>query len=110
MEATLAVKLGNRYGLAVAAQGAADKVLDGLRPSQWEYFINECLHRDRTVLDKISFESGPFANWCGLLKKYFKPEFHVIDALIKDIINASISNNSASATQKARALRARIGS
>ena len=53
MEAMLAVWLGNSWGYSWAAAFAA-RVFDGLLDEQWEYYLSECLRRDRTVLDKLT--------------------------------------------------------
>ncbi|MDR3619332.1 MAG: hypothetical protein P4L85_08275 [Paludisphaera borealis] len=70
MEATLAVWLGNHYGISWAAQPHAEKLLNLLRTEQWEYYVNECLYRDRTVLDKLASTTESVKRWRLLVEKY----------------------------------------
>ena len=70
LEATLAVYTGNAYGTAWAAVPYAKMVLDLLRPQQWEYFLNECLRRDRTLLDKLSRDEKPIERWVSVCTAY----------------------------------------
>ncbi len=70
MEATMAVWLGNSWGHSFAAEPAARKIFDSLRDEQWEYYFNECLRRDRTVLDKMT-EVKPVSRWIRLARMYF---------------------------------------
>jgi len=66
LEATIAVWLGNYWGNSWAAEARAERILKSLRPEQWEYYINECLPRDRTVLDKLITSDKPINRWfCG---------------------------------------------
>jgi hypothetical protein len=58
MEATLSVWLGNYWGNSWAAEPHAARVLDSLRAEQWEYYLNEYLRRDRTILDKLASDEN----------------------------------------------------
>jgi hypothetical protein len=70
MEATLAVWLGNHWGYSWNSRPFADKLLQSLRREQWEYYVNECLPRDRTVLDKLSSSSSQVGWWKQLVATY----------------------------------------
>jgi len=94
MEATLAVRLGNRWGMAFNAQEAAKQVLSSLQANHWEYYFNECLHRDRTVLDKLSFEVKPIKEWRAVVSEYIKPDYYPRDKQLKALLDASrLSSN-----------------
>ncbi|MCX5691689.1 MAG: hypothetical protein NTV94_18180 [Planctomycetota bacterium] len=67
VEAALAVRLGNKWGVANGAQAAATRVLALLRPAQWHYYFDECLSRDRTVLDKVAYDEKPVHKWCEIV-------------------------------------------
>ncbi len=69
MEATLAVWLGNPWGYSYGASPFALRIFDSLRAEQWEYYFNECLRRDRTVLDKMS-EAKPVDRWVDLARRF----------------------------------------
>jgi hypothetical protein len=107
MEATLAVYLGNRWGHAWNSQEAAEKVLKRLRATQWEYYFNECLWRDRTVLDKLSFEEKPVTRWRSLIDQYVPTEDITIRTkTIKAFWDASLKQNGEQAVkQQAGVLR-----
>lgn len=86
VEAALAVRLGNRWGVAHNAQHAATEVLRLLRPAQWHYYFDECLPRDRTVMDKLAFDDKPVRNWCELVQSIdlgtFQPRLKHVKALL----------------------------
>jgi hypothetical protein len=109
MEATLAVRLGNRWGEARNAQVPSKQVLDSLRPTQWEYYFNECLPRDRTVLDKLEGEIKPVNRWCELVGSYIKPEFQPKDKRVKKLLDASTAPSPKAVMKYAQELRARLG-
>lgn len=54
MTAVLCVKLGNRYGVSWTAEPVADRVLSTLSTDRWEYYVNECLPADDTILAKLT--------------------------------------------------------
>jgi hypothetical protein len=111
MEATLAVRLGNRWGRTVAAQDAARRVLEGLRQTQWEYYVNECLPRDRTVLDKLASEAKPVENWCKLISHYIKTSNLAKEKNLKELMEVSLKTPSPLQVVMAKAtqLRSRLG-
>jgi hypothetical protein len=110
MEATLAVRLGNRWGRAGSAQDAAKSVLTGLRQTQWEYYVNECLPRDRTLLDKLSSELKPIENWCVLAAKYLTQIKMPKDKHVKELLTSSAkeSPSPTAVMAKATQLRSRL--
>lgn len=109
MEATIAVRLGNRWGEAFAAQPHAKQVLDLLRSTQWEYYFNECLARDRTLLDKLVEETNPINKWMEIVRTYVPPNFRSTNADVGALLTASRSD-SAAVREKAKQLRSNLGS
>jgi hypothetical protein len=99
MEATLAVWLGNPWGFSWLAEKHASRVLDSLRPTQWEFYINECLPRDRTVLDKLS-EGKPKARWQELVGKYVSSKFKPKDKIVDKLLTASRSKSNSKVKQE----------
>jgi len=105
MEATLAVWLGNPWGNSWAAERPARKVLDTLRREQWEYYLNSCLRRDRTVLDKLVSEDKPIARWMALATASRLDESTVVDATVRRLIESSIEGRADQVKQRAQRLR-----
>lgn len=69
MTATLAVKLGNRYGTSWEAQAPADEILKTLTQERWSYYLTQQLPQDSVVLAKLTSEEC--ANrWIELLSSY----------------------------------------
>jgi hypothetical protein len=90
MEATVAVWLGNPWGHTYAVESPARRVFDSLRAEQWEYYFNECLSRDRVVLDKMS-EAKPLDRWVDLARKYSFDEIGIRKSpVVRKFIQASV--------------------
>lgn len=94
MEATLAVRLGNPWGHSTAAQPYAKEVLNGLRAEQWEYYLNQCLRGDRTVLDKLRSQDRPIQCWIALVKEFDLDKQEITEPTVRKLILASASGNS----------------
>jgi hypothetical protein len=110
MEATLAVYLGNYWGHTWAAQPAAKSVFDSLRTEQWEYYLNECLRRDRTVLDKLSSDDKPTKRWVRLVEEYNLPKFKVREQIIAKLLKSTASRDLATIQQQAKTVRLAVES
>lgn len=54
MTATLAVKLGNRYGVSWDAQSHADVILSTLTSERWVYYLTQQLPQDSLILSKLT--------------------------------------------------------
>jgi len=54
MTATLAVKIGNRYGQCWDAQQPANEVLNGLSQDRWSYYLSQQLPNDTVILAKLT--------------------------------------------------------
>jgi hypothetical protein len=110
MEAILAVWLGNAYGSSHTARPIAEQMLRSLRREQWEYYVGQCLYRDRTVLDKLSGEEKPVSRWCELVGMFELASIDCQDQKIRKMLQASFNANSVSKSQvmvHANALRAK---
>jgi len=105
MEAALAVWLGNAWGYSYAARPYALKIFESLRNEQWEYYFNECLRRDRTVLDKMS-ETKPLEHWVDLAQKFEFDEFALRkSATITKFVEASVEGKLVEVQRLAAKLR-----
>jgi hypothetical protein len=89
MEATLAVWLGNHWGHSFSAEQDAKVLLDLLRPVQWEYYLNECLPGDGTILAKLACDDKPVQRWCALIEKHIEPGFRAKDKAVQDLVDAT---------------------
>lgn len=54
--AVMCVRLGNPYGVSVAAQSDAAAILDSFSKERWAFYFNECLPSDSRILDKLFYE------------------------------------------------------
>lgn len=114
LEATLAVRLGNYWGHAHSAQDAVNAVLSALSQRGWAYYVNECLPRDRTILDKISQEDKPTKRWCEVVGTYLPRNFTARDKKVQHLLAESAKQPNPTTLKKvqrrATALREQIGS
>jgi len=67
MTAVLCVRLGNRYGVSMAAQEYATEMLQGLSPERWRYYLDECLPSDDVVLSKLEDSVEITNRWLKLI-------------------------------------------
>jgi hypothetical protein len=77
MTALLCVALGNKYGVAWAAQADAASLLKRVSHDRWQYYFNNVLPSDIRVLGKL-LEDKPLTNWIGSI-----PGFGVLDLDVK---------------------------
>ncbi len=110
MEATLAVWLGNPWGHSRAASQPAARVFDGLRNEQWEYYMNECFPRDRTVLDKLAYGGKPLARWIELVSLHNLAEREIRDMRVRKLISNSAQGDTTSVERLAGAVREKAAS
>lgn len=93
MEATLAVWLGNAWGHSYAAVSYSLKVFESLRSEQWEYYFNECLRRDRTILDKMQ-DDRPISRWIDLARKFAFDELSLRKSVtIRKFVESSLGGD-----------------
>jgi hypothetical protein len=108
MEATLAVWLGNYWGHSWAAERSAGRVLESLRREQWEYYLNQCLRRDRTVLDKLVSENSPIGRWIDLSLKQDLGSLDITDSSVRRLVEASVARKPDLVKQHAEKLRKQV--
>ncbi len=108
MEATLAVCLGNSWGHSWASAEVAATLLDSLREEQWEYYLNECLPRDRTVLDKLARDDSPIKRWCELSQRHDFPTMSISNKKVKRLIFHSEKNDFEGVKKVAHSIRVSI--
>lgn len=109
MEAVLAVRLGNPWGVARSAQAPATQLLASLRPTQWNYYFDQCLARDRTVLDKLSGESNPVSEWCKLVEEYVQASFVPQNNDVASLLDASRRKREKLVMEAAEKIRQKLG-
>jgi hypothetical protein len=97
MTAVLCVYLGNSYGVATAAQKYAKSIFTALRKEQWEYYLNECLRADKTILDKLESQR-PADRWIALCVEFSLMSLKIAQGDILELLTA----NSFTAIQQAR--------
>ncbi|MEZ6129482.1 MAG: hypothetical protein R3C59_12430 [Planctomycetaceae bacterium] len=99
MTAILCVRLGNYFGTAWSAQESAAEMLKDLRKEQWEYYLNECLAGDKTILDKIE-NANPANRWIALASEFSLLNMRIADEQVKRLVAAT----TVSAVRSARKL------
>jgi hypothetical protein len=105
MEATLAVWLGNAWGYSYAAVSFSLKIFESLRSEQWEYYFNECLRRDRTILDKMHDER-PVDRWIDLARKFAFDELPLRKSVtIRRFVESSVEGDQAGIRRLATKIR-----
>ncbi|HEV2646133.1 MAG TPA: hypothetical protein VGU46_07195 [Acidobacteriaceae bacterium] len=108
MEAVLAVSLGNEYGRSFAGAEAAMNILKSLRAEQWDYYLNECLITDKTVLDKLAWNTNPGRYWLSLCSSFELAGKTVKDKQVRRLLDAGATQNLESLQKAAKTLRERI--
>ena len=83
MTAILSVKIGNAYGISIAAQKGVTLLLNNISHDRWVYFFNQCLPSNDRLLYKLMTQA-PLCRWI----KYF----HSIDLdkILPEITHAKI--------------------
>ena len=105
MEATLAVWLGNPWGYSYAAVSLSLKIFESLRSEQWEYYFNECLRRDRTILDKMH-DDRPMGRWIDLARQFAFDELSLRKSVtIRRFVEGSVEGNGVEIRRLATKLR-----
>ena len=87
MRAVLCVRLGNYYNIARGAQDSADELLEALRKEQWEYYLNECISTDETILDKMT-DDRPANRWISLCEEFDLGSKKVSDGDVLKLVQA----------------------
>ena len=81
ISAILCVRLGNEYGVANNAQVLALKLLDGVTPERWTYYLNQVFPGDIRILNKLGYHK-PMTRWMDIVNRY---EFKDLDIKNKDV-------------------------
>jgi hypothetical protein len=90
--AILCVKLGNRYGISHAAQGAADELIDGISADRWVHYLDGRLEDDRRILYKLD-ESKPQERWIALMKKLNFDSSGFRSRAVKRLLSATLKGD-----------------
>jgi hypothetical protein len=85
MTAILSVKLGNSWGVSIAAQDSAIAMLKTITHDRWVYFFNECIQTNERLLYKLKM-GNPSSRWLNL----FSAEF--IEKLLPEIVERDVIN------------------
>jgi hypothetical protein len=93
MTAVLCVRLGNDWGYSWAAQTPAATMLRGLGQTQWEYFLNECIIGDQTILEKLAFGEKMRHRWIEVVDEFKLGELNVVPKHAKSMIEGAVKNN-----------------
>lgn len=101
--ALICVYLGNRYGIARAAHGDAERLLMQLSPDRWQYYLNQVLPGDVKILSKLS-DDRPNANWVALVQKLDLDELQIKHKTIQKLMRASSAGETAKVRDAAGAL------
>jgi hypothetical protein len=103
MRATLAVKLGNAYGISYDAQPYADKLLKSLSPDRWSVYLSKFLASDEMIIEKLTNER-PAQKWVELVTLYNLASFSVQDGKVKRLVQAAADDNLKSIRSNAQAI------
>lgn len=109
MEATVSSWLGNAWGYAWAAQDHVRTILGSLRSTQWEYYFNECLPVDSTVISKLATEDRPALRWCELITAYPTTNLSIRHAIVPQLIRAGRGNGASAIAAVKTAARNVLG-
>ena len=58
-----------------------------MRKEQWEYYLNECVSSDKTILDKVEDEK-PANRWIGLSDEFGLAEMRITDGKVRKLATA----------------------
>ena len=92
MTATLAVKLGNRYGVSWGAQQYSDQILSGLTEDRWTYYLTQQLSQDSVVLSKLT-NTECAARWIDIVSQAGITLPNTNSKSLGALLAASISGN-----------------
>ncbi|MGE6367206.1 hypothetical protein ACQKD9_26590 [Bacillus paramycoides] len=94
VSATLACKVGNRYGVSDRAQTFLDKILGTLSNEQWEHYFNTVFPADETMIDKLMYSNGRMQErWTRIVDSYSFDQLNFKNTRIESLITASKSSN-----------------
>lgn len=88
MTATLACKIGNSYGISIAAQPVLDQILEKISPDRWEYYLNQILPVDETILGKLTGNSDRADRWLKLVNEYELQKLKYTNTIVEKLVMA----------------------
>ncbi|MDF1778317.1 MAG: hypothetical protein P1V13_19990 [Rhizobiaceae bacterium] len=106
MTATLAIKLGNRYGFSWGAQEYADKILQNLTNERWAYYLTQQLPQDSLILSKLVILDCA-ERWISLIHEAGVEKPDTTNKILGALLTASCDGGDGKAsivTRKAQAL------
>lgn len=105
MTATLLVRVGNNYGIALDAQAPAAAVLDSVSSDRWTYFYDQCLPVDDDLLEALS-HSGIAARWCETVATLRQSRGAApTNPAVRSFMTASLDSDSKGVAKYAEAIR-----
>ncbi|HLK56556.1 MAG TPA: hypothetical protein VKU00_08330 [Chthonomonadaceae bacterium] len=108
MRATLAVKLGNRYGYCFDAQPYADKMLDSLSQDRWTVYLYKFLPSDEMILSKLTLDA-PSQRWTEIVQKYPYDTENIGDQRIINLLKVASQGDAKAVRTWAKALYRDLG-
>lgn len=94
IEAVIVSRIGNRYGVADAAQPSNNKVFKKITYEQWKEFFSYLIVQNQNILEDISYAgTSMLDNWFDLVEEFVPKDFNIKDKLAFDIYNYSLKKN-----------------
>jgi hypothetical protein len=90
--AALCVRLGNQYGVSIAAQDPAVKVLKSVSKDRWTFYLNGRLSQDVLIISKLLSEK-PRANWLAEIGSLGLEPSLISDPSVRALILATNQGN-----------------
>lgn len=89
--ATLACKLGNYYNISYDAQEYLDEILKGITPDRWEYYFDQVLPVNETILLKLQ-DANPAEKWVEVINQFKLDKIDCKIQLIEKLIKSGKNN------------------
>jgi len=110
LEAVIVSRIGNRYGVSVAAQSSNNKVLKKITYEQWKEFFSYLIIQNQNILEDISdATTGMLNNWFEIIEAFVPKDFNIKDKLALDIYNYSLKKDQKVKDKMKIALRKIVG-
>lgn len=96
LTAVLICKLGNNYGVSIAAQEYLDDILSSITSEKWAYFFNNMRTNDELLYELAHVDRGGevFQIWMNVSCQYSFDKLLLNDKDISELIHGSVANNS----------------
>jgi len=110
LEAVIISVIGNKYGIATAAQSANREILKKITYEQWKEFFSCLILENQNILEDLKFSDNSMINrWYKLVQDYVPKDFNLKDKIAQKIYNYSIDNNNKLKNEASLALSKIIG-